>query len=101
MITDNDSEEEITVYGISENSNYAKINIKDGALISEGYHEKYGIDKGDTITLVEKYTGTKHRFKVKDITTTQQHYPYSYLKKNSARNLIYRMVHLTDISPTK
>ena len=65
LITDNDSEEEITVYGISENSNYAKINIKDGALISEGYHEKYGIDKGDTITLVEKYTGTKHSFKVK------------------------------------
>ena len=39
LITDNDSEEEITVYGISENSNYAKIDIKDGALISEGYHE--------------------------------------------------------------
>lgn len=58
-------EEEIVIYGISEDSQYMKLGISDGEiLISDGYHEKYNVDKGDVIKLKEKYTDKIYSFVV-------------------------------------
>lgn len=63
----NDSEEEITVYGVLEDSAYVK-NIRrldgDRVLLSDGYMDKYGIEIGDTITLYEQYGDQSYTFTV-------------------------------------
>ena len=59
------------------------------------------LNKYEDDVINNKLAEYQYVLKAMQPTETQQHYPYSYLKKNSARNLIYRMVHLTDISPTK
>lgn len=53
----NDAEEEITVYGIAEDTEYLKDAEwpEDGVLLSDGYMEKYGVEEGDTLTLSAKY----------------------------------------------
>lgn len=60
--------EEITVYGISDNSIYlSNMKLPTGkneVLISEGYAEKYGIKIGDTITLEKKYAADSYTFTV-------------------------------------
>lgn len=69
----NDKDEEITVYGISENSKYID-NIdfsEDGVVLSDGFMEKYNIKIGDTITLSEKYEEKNYEFKVNG----SYHYP--------------------------
>lgn len=58
-------EDEITLYGIKENSNYIKADIPAGeVLVSNGYWEKFGIKKGDKITLKDPYSKKKYTFKV-------------------------------------
>lgn len=48
--------DEITVYGISENSRYVTYDIPEGkAVISKSISEKYGLDAGDTIVLDKKF----------------------------------------------
>lgn len=48
--------DEITVYGIENESKYIPIEIPEGkALISTGISEKYGLGTGDSIVLDEKY----------------------------------------------
>lgn len=60
----NDAEEEITVYGVAENSAYVK-QIRSGqVLLSDGYLDKYGIQTGDTVTLHEKYGDQSYTFTV-------------------------------------
>lgn len=59
------------------------------------------LNKYEDDVINNKLAEYQYVLKAMQPTETQQHYPYLYLKKNSARNLIYRMVHLTDISPTK
>lgn len=62
-----DNGEEITVYGIIDNSNYIDTDIPTGEneiLVSNGYMEKYSLNIGDTITLSENFTDNKHEFKV-------------------------------------
>ncbi|MBR1592475.1 MAG: permease [Ruminococcus sp.] len=68
--------EEITVYGIIENSSYIKLNDKtdigeNAVYISQAYSEKYDVHKGDTITLSEKYEHKDYTWEVYDI------YPYT------------------------
>ena len=54
--------EEVSIYGISDDSRYVR---KDsGICISTAYHDKYGVDIGDTITLKEKYTDKEYDMKV-------------------------------------
>lgn len=65
-------DEEISVYGISEDSRYVKIPglddlHKDEVYISSSFHEKYDLDVGDTFTLDEKYEDRDHTFKVTGI----------------------------------
>lgn len=62
-------DEEISVYGITDGSNYVKINGLDAlreneVYISNSFAEKYGISAGDTVTLEEKYENKRYEFKV-------------------------------------
>ena len=58
--------EEITVYGIEENSRY--VNLGSGGIyISKAYADKYGVKAGDSITLSEKYEHKDYTWKVTDI----------------------------------
>jgi putative ABC transport system permease protein len=60
-------EEEITLYGIQENSQYIKLDTKDKVYISKAYQEKYLVNIGDTIVLKEKYEDNSYSFKVAGI----------------------------------
>lgn len=61
--------EEVSVYGIESGSNYVNIGRTDddSVYISEAFAEKYGIEKGDTITLSEKYEHKDYKWTVHDI----------------------------------
>lgn len=59
--------ETISVYGITENSGYVDIDLKDGAYISNAYAEKHDIDIGDNITLEEQYGSKKYNVTVDGI----------------------------------
>lgn len=64
--------EEISIYGIEENSIYIKKNIPEGkVLVSEGVLEKYKLSKGDTFTLKDPYSDKTYDFVIEDS------YPYS------------------------
>ena len=61
-------DEEISVYGIADGSNYVKINGLDTlreneVYISNSFAEKYGISAGDTVALEEKYENKRYEFK--------------------------------------
>ena len=57
--------EEVTLYGISDNSRYIDASFDDKTvLISSSYADKYGLGKGDVITLKEPYEDTYYGFKV-------------------------------------
>ena len=65
-------DEEISAYGIEDDSNYVKIADLDAledkeVYISESYAEKYELHEGDTITLDEKYEDKQYDFRVKGI----------------------------------
>lgn len=62
-------DEEVSVYGIANSSNYVKIDGFDALgeneiYISNSFAEKYGISAGDTLSLEEKYENKKYEFKV-------------------------------------
>lgn len=66
------NDETVTIYGISPKSKYLKnASIKRGeVLISNGYVEKFDIEKGDTLTFKQKYKSKKYKFK---LTKTYEH----------------------------
>ncbi len=60
--------EEISVYGIADGSNFVEISGLDAlgeneVYISNSFAEKYGISAGDTVVLSEKYENKKYEFK--------------------------------------
>lgn len=59
-------DEEISVYGIAEDSQYVKIEgLKEGEVyLSDSFGEKYGVSVGDTVTLEEKYENKQYQFMV-------------------------------------
>ena len=68
----NNIDEEISVYGVSENSNYiniAGLNVigENEVYISQSYSEKYDVEVGDMIYLDEKYESKQYEFKVAGI----------------------------------
>lgn len=71
----NNKGEEITVYGIEEDSKYLEnLDLKDDeAILSDGYMEKYGIEVGDKIKLHEEYGDNTYTFTVSE----SYHYPAS------------------------
>lgn len=71
-------DESITIYGYEENSRYFslaslvelvdELNLEDKEVyISTPFHEKFGYDTGDEITLKEKYSHKKYTFIVKGV----------------------------------
>ena len=59
--------EEIMLYGVDPDSDYVKVDTKDGVYISSAYADKFRIKKGDMIKLKEKYEKDTYSFKVKVI----------------------------------
>lgn len=65
----NTIDEEISIYGIEDNSKYVKIrNLntlhKGEVFISNSFRDKYNVSVGDTISLDEKYESKQYQFKV-------------------------------------
>ena len=68
LITNDKYEEEITVYGMDmKETSSLKYSDKDDreVLISSAYRDKYGIKKGETISIKKKYEGDEYKLKVK------------------------------------
>lgn len=59
--------EDVSVYGISEDSKYVDIDFKDGIYISDGFAEKYSLKANDTITLKDSYGDETYTFKIDGI----------------------------------
>ena len=59
--------EDVSVYGISEDSKYVDIDFKDGIYISDGFAEKYSLKIKDTITLKDSYGDEIYTFKIAGI----------------------------------
>ena len=62
-------DEEVSVYGISEDSRYVSIadlkSLKEGEVyISEPFSDKYSLEVGDTISLDERYENRQYQFEV-------------------------------------
>jgi len=70
VMKNGDFSEDITTYGISDDSKYVKL-PKLGAreiCISQSYAEKYGLKPGDTVKLEEKYRNHILKLKIKEVT---------------------------------
>ena len=62
-----DSDEEVTVYGIQDDSRYVKLDYDEdstGVYICDGILKKYGVKVGDKIELKDSYNDKKYTFKV-------------------------------------
>lgn len=58
-------DEDISIYGIEENSRYVKAEMPDeGVCISDSFAEKYHLEVGDDITLKEKYGSQEYSFHI-------------------------------------
>ncbi len=58
-------EDEITIYGIEEDSRYIDAEIPEGkVLLSNGYMDKFSLSEGDTITLKNPYGDEEYQFEV-------------------------------------
>ncbi len=70
-IDDKENEgEEITVFGIKEDSEYFSHALPtDGVIISDGYAEKYKLKEGDKINLKALYTDDTYCFTISEICT--------------------------------
>ena len=64
---DEEKGEDVSVYGISEDSKYVDIDFKDGIYISDGFAEKYSLKINDTITLKDSYGDETYTFKIDGI----------------------------------
>lgn len=72
---DNSKDEEITIYGVQEDSAYvtAKSFERGKIYLSDGYMEKYGVKKGDKVKLHDKFTDKEYSFEI----TERYDYPAS------------------------
>lgn len=58
-------EDEITIYGISDDSTYIDADIPDGKVyVSNGYMDKFGVKNGDKIELKDPYSNKTYKFEV-------------------------------------
>ncbi|MDD7294091.1 MAG: ABC transporter permease [Oscillospiraceae bacterium] len=66
--TGRDFTENISIYGISEGSRYIDADLSgENVYISSAYSDKYGLDKGDTITLKEEFGDTEYTLNIDGI----------------------------------
>lgn len=57
--------ESVSLYGVKPDSDYVKLHSSGKKVdISTAYAEKYGVEKGDTITLKDPYGSDKYKFEV-------------------------------------
>ena len=56
--------EDVSVYGIAEDSKYVMIEHGEGITISTAMRDKYGLEKGDKLTLKEKYSDKDYEFEI-------------------------------------
>ena len=69
--TNNSRVEDVTLYGVKDNSRYINADFDDKTvLISSAYADKFGLGKGDVITLKAPYEDEYYGFKVSGV------YPY-------------------------
>ena len=60
--------EEITIYGIEDNSRYLPLDVSGGQIYaSSAFAEKYYLSPGDTVTLKEKYDPDEYSFTINGI----------------------------------
>ena len=60
--------EEITIYGIEDNSRYLPLDVSGGKVYaSSAFAEKYYLSPGDTVTLKEKYDPDEYSFTINGI----------------------------------
>lgn len=65
---ENGEGEEISIYGIVENSSYIDVPMPDeGVFISDGFAEKYKLETGDMLTLRESFGRKEYAFKIMGI----------------------------------
>ena len=65
-------DEEVSIYGIADNSSYVKINDfdslkKNEVYISDSFSQKFGLNEGDEVKLDAQYEKKTYTFKVKGI----------------------------------
>ena len=59
------SSESVSLYGVKPDSDYVKLHSSGKKVdVSTAYAEKYGVEKGDTITLKDPYGSDKYKFEV-------------------------------------
>lgn len=62
---DGSKSEDITIYGVERDSRFVDVKLpEDGVYVSDSYADKYGLSKGDKITLKEKYSDEEHQFDI-------------------------------------
>lgn len=59
--------EEVTLYGVHDDSKYIDVDFSDGVYISKAYADKFLLRPGDSITLKEKYEDDEYTFKISGI----------------------------------
>ena len=59
--------EEVTLYGVHDDSKYIDEDFSDGVYISKAYADKFLLKPGDSITLKEKYEDDEYTFKISGI----------------------------------
>lgn len=59
--------EEVTLYGVHDDSKYIDVDFSDGVYISKAYADKFLLKSGDSITLKEKYEDDEYTFKISGI----------------------------------
>lgn len=69
LITDFEGrkKESVTIYGLSPDSAYIDIGGEDEICVSSAFSEKYGVGKGDTVTLKEEFGEKKYTFTITGI----------------------------------
>lgn len=59
--------EQIMVYGVEPESRYVSADFAEGVYVSVGYAKKFGVEPGDTITLLERYSDGTYEFEVSGV----------------------------------
>lgn len=60
--------ESVTIYGMSENSDYVDIDfVDDGVYVSTALSEKFDVNEGDTLVLREQYSTNEYEFEVSGV----------------------------------
>ena len=74
--------EEVTLYGVHDDSKYIDVDFSDGVYISKAYADKFLLKSGDSITLKEKYEDDEYTFKISGIYDYNAVFVFSCHRRN-------------------